>query len=515
MKTCQVSVVVPCFNEDEVIEAFHRELVSALEPTRQTFEICYVDDGSSDRTRARIGSLATADRRVRFTSFSRNFGKEAAMLAGLRMSRGDAVVLMDADLQHPPELLPRMLELRRHGYDQVVARRDRTGEGALRTLLSSAYYRAMGRCMDVSVVDGEGDFRLLSRTAVDAVLALPETNRFSKGIFSWIGFDTTAFTYRNVRRAAGSSKWGGRHLLNYGIDGLISFNSRPLRLAIHAGLALALAALGYALWIIAGVALHGVGVPGYTTLLTAVVALGGIQLATLGVIGEYVGRIYCESKRRPHYVVRETSESPMVSLNVPPNVPLDVPPNVSPAVPSVLPPAGTVPANPIPEEEAVPVDVVPVGAVPAGARAGATALGAARSRTARQFLTFASIGIANTAVYLAVYASLNTRIPYLAAHVLGYAVSVVGSFLLNSYLTCRTRPTWQAFLRYPLSSAANLVLTGVLLSLAVSGLGLDKNLAAVAAGLLATPFSFLLARWAIDSGASLAGRRPYEGQHCA
>ncbi|MEU6922004.1 glycosyltransferase [Streptomyces sp. NPDC046631] len=515
MKTCQVSVVVPCFNEDEVIEAFHRELVSALEPTRQTFEICYVDDGSSDRTRARIGSLATADRRVRFTSFSRNFGKEAAMLAGLRMSRGDAVVLMDADLQHPPELLPRMLELRRHGYDQVVARRDRTGEGALRTLLSSAYYRAMGRCMDVSVVDGEGDFRLLSRTAVDAVLALPETNRFSKGIFSWIGFDTTAFTYRNVRRAAGSSKWGGRHLLNYGIDGLISFNSRPLRLAIHAGLALALAALGYALWIIAGVALHGVGVPGYTTLLTAVVALGGIQLATLGVIGEYVGRIYCESKRRPHYVVRETSESPMVSLNVPPNVPLDVPSNVSPAVPSVLPPAGTVPANPIPEEEAVPVDVVPVGAVPAGARAGATALGAARSRTARQFLTFASIGIANTAVYLAVYASLNTRIPYLAAHVLGYAVSVVGSFLLNSYLTCRTRPTWQAFLRYPLSSAANLVLTGVLLSLAVSGLGLDKNLAAVAAGLLATPFSFLLARWAIDSGASLAGRRPYEGQHCA
>ncbi|MFK4207480.1 glycosyltransferase [Streptomyces sp. NPDC030920] len=515
MKTCQVSVVVPCFNEDEVIEAFHRELVTALEPTRQTFEICYVDDGSSDRTRARIGSLATADRRVRFTSFSRNFGKEAAMLAGLRMSRGDAVVLMDADLQHPPELLPRMLELRRHGYDQVVARRDRTGEGALRTLLSSAYYRAMGRCMDVSVVDGEGDFRLLSRTAVDAVLALPETNRFSKGIFSWIGFDTTAFTYRNVRRAAGSSKWGGRHLLNYGIDGLISFNSRPLRLAIHAGLALALAALGYALWIIAGVALHGVGVPGYTTLLTAVVALGGIQLATLGVIGEYVGRIYCESKRRPHYVVRETSESPMVSLNVPPNVPLDVPPNVSPAVPSAVPPAGAVPANPIPEDEAVPVDVVPAGAVPAGARAGATALGAARSRTARQFLTFASIGIVNTGVYLAVYASLNTRIPYLAAHVLGYAVSVVGSFLLNSYLTCRTRPTWQAFLRYPLSSAANLVLTGVLLSLAVSGLGLDKNLAAVVAGLLATPFSFLLARWAIDSGASLAGRRPYEGQHCA
>ncbi|MEE1811378.1 glycosyltransferase [Streptomyces sp. BE133] len=480
MKRCQVSIVVPCFNEDEVIEAFHRALISALEPTRRTFEICYVDDGSSDRTRARIGSLATADRRVRYTSFSRNFGKEAAMLAGLRMSRGEAVVLMDADLQHPPELLPRMLELRRRGYDQVVARRDRTGEGALRSFLSAAYYRAMGRCMDVEVVDGEGDFRLLSRTAVDAVLALPETNRFSKGIFSWVGFDTVSFTYRNIQRAAGSSKWGSRHLLNYGIDGLISFNSRPLRLAIHVGLALALAALGYALWIIADVVLHGVAVPGYTTLLTAVVALGGIQLATLGVIGEYVGRIYSESKRRPHYVVRETNESP----NVPPvDIPTDTPDGVHAASPAQA------------------VERPMVG------HAGATALGAARSRTARQFVIFAMLGTINTAVYLAVYASLNTWIPYLAAHVVGYAASIVGSFLLNSYITCRTKPTWHAFARYPLSSIVNLVLTGALLYLGVSRLGMDKNIAAVAAGILATPFSFLLARWAIDSGAALARQR--------
>ncbi|MFE4794441.1 glycosyltransferase [Streptomyces sp. NPDC056708] len=478
MKTCQVSIVVPCFNEDEVIEAFHRALISALEPTRRTFEICYVDDGSSDRTRARIGSLAAADRRVRYTSFSRNFGKEAAMLAGLRMSRGEAVVLMDADLQHPPELLPRMLALRQRGYDQVVARRDRAGEGALRTFLSAVYYRAMGRCMDVEVVDGEGDFRLLSRTAVDAVLALPETNRFSKGIFSWVGFDTVSFTYRNIQRAAGSSKWGSRHLLNYGIDGLISFNSRPLRLAIHAGLALALAALGYALWIITDVVLHGVAVPGYTTLLTAVVALGGIQLATLGIIGEYVGRIYSESKRRPHYVVRETNESP----NVPPvDIPADEPDEVHTASPVVE--------------------------TPMAGHAGATALGAAGSRTVRQFVIFAMLGIVNTAVYLSVYASLNTWIPYLAAHVLGYAVSIVGSFLLNSYITCRTKPTWRAFVRYPLSSVVNLVLTGVLLYLGVSRLGMEKNIAAVAAGILATPFSFLLARWAIDSGAALARQR--------
>ncbi|WP_406381594.1 glycosyltransferase [Streptomyces sp. NBC_01618] len=483
MKTCQVSIVVPCFNEDEVIEAFHRALISALEPTRRTFEICYVDDGSSDRTRLRIGSLATADRRVRYTSFSRNFGKEAAMLAGLRMSRGDAVVLMDADLQHPPELVPRMLELRQRGYDQVVARRDRDGEGALRTVLSAAYYRAMGRCMDVEVVDGEGDFRLLSRTAVDAVLALPESNRFSKGIFSWIGFDTVSFTYRNIQRAAGRSKWGGRRLFNYGIDGLISFNSRPLRLAIHGGLALALAALGYALWTIAGVVLHGVAVPGYTTLLTAIVALGGIQLATLGVIGEYVGRIYCEAKRRPHYVVRETNESPRV-------LPVDIPAEVRSGPPA------------------------PAGRRPRAGRTGSTALGASRFRTVRQFIDFGLIGVINTAVYLAVYATLNTWIPYLAAHVIGYVVSIVGSFLLNSYITCRTKPTWQALVRYPLSSVVNLVLTGVLLYLGVSRLGMDKNIAAVAAGVLATPFSFLLARWAIDSGTVLArqGAAPAESR---
>ncbi|MFJ3695335.1 glycosyltransferase family 2 protein [Streptomyces sp. NPDC090052] len=303
-----LSVVVPCYNEAEVVGAFHTALVAALEPTGETFEICYVDDGSGDRTLSELRRLAADDSRVRYTSFSRNFGKESAMLAGLRMTAGDAAVLMDADLQHPPTLLPRMLDLHRHGYDQVVAQRDRTGEGALRSALSRMYYRLVRRCMDVEVIDGAGDFRLLSRRAVDSVLSLPESNRFSKGIFSWIGFDTVSFTYQNVERAAGESKWGGRHLLNYGIDGLLSFNSKPLRLAIHTGLCLFLSALVYALYIIGNVVLDGVDTPGYTTLITAIVALSGVQLATLGVIGEYVGRIYHESKRRPHYVVSETDD---------------------------------------------------------------------------------------------------------------------------------------------------------------------------------------------------------------
>ncbi|MER7047411.1 glycosyltransferase family 2 protein [Streptomyces jumonjinensis] len=305
----QISIVVPCFNESEVIETFHATLIQVLETTGKTWELCYVDDGSSDHTRAHLQELASADHRTRYTSFSRNFGKESAMLAGLRMSRGDAVILMDADLQHPPALIPRMLELHGHGYDQVVAQRDRAGEGIVRTRLSRAYYRLVRRFMDVEVIDGAGDFRLLSRRAVTALLSLPENNRFSKGLFSWIGFDSIGFTYENVRRAAGQSKWGGRRLLNYGIDGLLSFNSRPLRMAIHGGLWLFLSALFYALWIVVNVLVDGVETPGYATLITVIVALSGVQIATLGIIGEYVGRIYCESKRRPHYVIRETDAS--------------------------------------------------------------------------------------------------------------------------------------------------------------------------------------------------------------
>jgi glycosyltransferase involved in cell wall biosynthesis/putative flippase GtrA len=444
-------VVVPCFNEAAVIERFHTAVGEVLGRAGLDYEICYVDDGSTDRTREIIDGLSAGARRVRYTVLSRNFGKEAAMLAGLRMSRGQAVVLMDADLQHPPELIPRMVELHTRGYDQVIPRRTREGEGLARTLLSRSYYALVRHLMDVEVLDGAGDFRLLSRQAVDTVLSLPETNRFSKGIFSWIGFTTATFTYQNAQRVAGGSKWGSRRLLNYGIDGLLSFNNRPLRLAIYAGFWCFLAALVYAAWTAFGVALHGAAVPGYATLLMTVVGLGGIQLITLGIIGEYVGRIYHEVKRRPSFVIRETDEQPAPRPHAPPRAPV---------------------------------------------------LRTAR-RTPRQFATFVAIGVVNTAVYLAIYAALNPWIPYLAAHVIGYAVSTVGSFLLNSYLTCRTRPTWRAFLRFPLSSGFSLVASGALLYVAVSRLEMDKNLAALAAGILVTPISFLLARWAIDSG-----RRP-------
>ncbi|MFI2780434.1 glycosyltransferase [Streptomyces sp. ALB3] len=457
MTGLQLSVVVPCFNEAEGIRSFHAALVPVLEGLGEGFEICYVDDGSADRTRLLLNSFAAQDERTRYTAFSRNFGKEAAMLAGLRMSRGDAVVIMDADLQHPPELIPRMLELHRHGYDQVIPRRDRSGEGVFRSTLSHAYYAVVRRCVDVELLDGSGDFRLLSRRAVQSVLSLPESNRFSKGIFSWIGFDTVSFRYRNSERVAGRSKWGSRRLLNYGIDGLLSFNNRPLRLAIYAGFWVFLSALAYAAWTVVTVVLHGADTPGYATLLTAVVALSGIQLVTLGVIGEYVGRIYHETKHRPPYVVRETEENgPALQDRSPPPVVAELDGLVAPRV-----------------------------------------------RTARQFGSFVLVGCVNTVVYLGVYAVLNRWIPYLTAHVLGYAVSIVCSFLLNSYVTCRTKPTVRAFVRYPLSSAVNLAASGALLYGAVSGLGMDKNVAALAAGALVTPVSFLLARWAI-----MSGRRP-------
>ncbi|MET8730609.1 glycosyltransferase [Streptomyces parvus] len=492
MTGLQLSVVVPCFDEAEVIESFHAALLGVLDPLGDSFEICYVDDGSRDRTRPLLNAIAARDPRVHYTAFSRNFGKEAAMLAGLRMSRGAAVVIMDADLQHPPELIPRMLELHRHGYDQVIPRRDRTGEGMIRSTLSHTYYALVRRCMDVELIDGSGDFRLLSRRAVESVLSLPESNRFSKGIFSWIGFDTVTFRYRNSERVAGRSKWGSRRLLNYGIDGLLSFNNRPLRLAIYTGFWVFVSALAYALWTVVRVVLHGVDTPGFATLLIAVVALSGIQLVTLGVIGEYVGRIYHEAKHRPPYVVRETDATCRAAL-----------PDGRPRPQLTGNRALTGDAALTGGGEGTKTPATGPAAAPGSAQARVTGA-PSRSRTVRQFGSFVLIGCVNTAVYLGVYASLNRWIPYLTAHVIGYVVSIVCSFLLNSYVTCRTRPTWHAFVRYPLSSLVNLVASGALLYGAVSGLGMDKNLAALAAGVIVTPVSFLLARWAITSGQARA-----------
>ena len=311
----RLSLVVPCYNEVEVVSRFHEALSRELVATGRTYEIVYVDDGSTDGTLDALEGLAATDESVRYLSFSRNFGKEAAMLAGLRYAAGDAVVIMDADLQHPPELIGRMLEEHERGFDQVIARRSRTGDPAGRTLFARAYYWLINRWADVELVDGVGDFRLLSRRAVDGLLELGEYNRFSKGLFAWIGFESILFEYENVKQSDRKSRWTFRRLFEYGLDGLLSFNNRPLRLAIYVGLLLTGVAAGYAVWVIAVAVLHGVEMPGYVTLIAAITGLGGLQMVMLGVIGEYIGRIYYETKKRPHYLLKQSNMDPADRLN--------------------------------------------------------------------------------------------------------------------------------------------------------------------------------------------------------
>ncbi|GGX22568.1 glycosyltransferase family 2 protein [Streptomyces chryseus] len=302
-----ISIVVPCFNEEEIIRRFHEHVTEELGSLGHPVELVYVDDGSKDRTLAILQEIADSDPRTRYVSFSRNFGKEAAMLAGLRHASGDAVVIMDADLQHPPALVRRMVALHEQGFDQVVARRTRKGDRVTRTLTARAYYRLINRLVDVELVDGVGDFRMLSRRSVDALLELTEYNRFSKGLFAWVGFSTVTFEYENAVREEGRSKWTFSKLLNYGLDGLISFNDKPLRAALYLGLLLVAVAMAYSTWIVGVALVNGVETPGFVTLLVAVTALAGVQMLMIGVVGEYVGRIYYEVKRRPHFLVKATN----------------------------------------------------------------------------------------------------------------------------------------------------------------------------------------------------------------
>lgn len=304
----RLSVVVPCFNEELTLWQLHEALLGVLSRITDDFEVLLVDDGSRDNSLGVMRKIVSEDPRFRYLALSRNFGKEAAMLAGLSQATGELVAIIDADLQHPPELLEQMVLLARSGYDQVVARRTRTGDGRARTFIARTYYKMMNKLVDVELTDGAGDFRVLSRRAVDALLALGEYNRFSKGLFSWIGFDTAVVDYDNVPRAHGRSKWTLRGLMNYGIDGVVSFNHKPLRLAIYIGLFVSLVAFAYAGWVIVDAIRTGIDAPGYVTLMCGVIGLGGLQLVFLGVLGEYLGRIYYETKRRPHFLVKESSD---------------------------------------------------------------------------------------------------------------------------------------------------------------------------------------------------------------
>ncbi|SCS27966.1 glycosyltransferase family 2 protein [Staphylococcus caeli] len=309
----QIRVIVPCYNEGEVIIKTYQKLTEILSKDSQhhqyDYDLLFVDDGSKDKTINYIQDMANKDLHVKFISFSRNFGKEAAMIAGYQHSKAcDGVIMIDADLQHPPELIPQMIEGYMDGYDQVVAKRDRTGEKQSRKMVTKLYYKMINHFVeDIKLEDGIGDFRLLSQRAVQSLTQLDEYNRFSKGLYEWIGYNTKVFTYENVEREDGESKWSFSKLLNYGIDGLISFNNKPLRAMIYLGLIVFFISLLYIGYISVGIMIRGVETPGYFSTIAAILLLGGIQLISIGIVGEYIGRIYYEVKQRPKYIVQATN----------------------------------------------------------------------------------------------------------------------------------------------------------------------------------------------------------------
>lgn len=303
----KLSIVVPCYNEESVLPRFYEEIKVILRQLNTSYEVVFVNDGSKDQTLHILQTLSEQDQLVKYVSFSKNFGKESAMLAGLSYASGENVLIMDADLQHPPSLIPAMLEKASEGYDQVIAKRDRTGEKLSRSFLTKLYYKFINSLIDVRLENGIGDFRLLSRRAVDALLSLKEYNRFSKGLFSWIGFSEAVIEYENIIREEGASKWSFTSLLNYGIDGVISFNNKPLRIAIYLGLTVTSLDILYVLYILVQITIKGIDVPGYFTTIAAILLVGGLQLFFMGIVGEYIGRIYYEVKRRPPYIIAETA----------------------------------------------------------------------------------------------------------------------------------------------------------------------------------------------------------------
>lgn len=314
-----ITIIVPCYNEQEVLEEFHTEVgkvFSAVPDCR--FRFLFVNDGSRDGTLGIIRRLAEEDPRVSYISFSRNFGKEAAMLAGLDYAESDAVILMDSDLQHPPELIPEMVRWWRQGYDDVCAKRaDRKDEGFVKRHLTNFFYKLLQKCSRTEIQRNVGDFRLLDRRCVAALRLMREGERYTKGMFTWVGFKKKEIPFHVRPRAAGKTTWNYWSLLNLALEGLTSFTTAPLRLASMFGVAVSFLAILYMIYVFIRAMLYGDPVAGYPTLLTVMLCLGGVQLLALGIIGEYLGRVFNESKRRPLYLVDEMNGRKMTYVMKP------------------------------------------------------------------------------------------------------------------------------------------------------------------------------------------------------
>jgi glycosyltransferase involved in cell wall biosynthesis len=305
-----LSLVVPCFNEAEAVRGFCETILPVLEAIPETeWEIVFVDDGSTDNTLLQLVALAAADARLRVIEFSRNFGKEAALTAGIDAARGQAVIPIDVDLQDPPALIAQMVAAWEAGAEVVLARRtDRATDGVLKRQTAAWFYRLHNRMSKTKIPENVGDFRLMDRIVVDALKQLPERQRFMKGLFAWVGFRTVAIDYARASRAAGVSKFSGLALWNFAIEGITSFSTLPLKVWTYFGAAGALGSMIYAAFIILRTILAGSSVPGYASTFVAVLFFGSVQLMSIGLLGEYIGRIYLETKQRPAYLIRKIYE---------------------------------------------------------------------------------------------------------------------------------------------------------------------------------------------------------------
>lgn len=301
-----LSLIVPMHNEEENIDTFYKKITKIMKDNNYVYEVICIDDGSEDRTLEKLEFLSSIDKNIKVIELSRNFGKEIAMTAGFRYSSGDAVIPIDADLQDPPDLIPVLVDKWQEGYDVVYAtRKKREGESIVKKMTAHLFYRFIRKITRINIPADTGDFRIMSRQVVDAINELPEHHRFMKGLFSWVGFRQTSIVYEREPRFAGKTSFNYWKLWNFAIEGITSFSFAPLQFSMYLGFVISVFSLLYALYLVIQTIFVGNSVPGYPSIMVAVLFFGGVQLITLGIIGEYTGRIYNESKRRPLYLVRK------------------------------------------------------------------------------------------------------------------------------------------------------------------------------------------------------------------
>ena len=306
----KITVIVPCYNEEEALHYYYEEMSRVMTLMNQyDFELLFVNDGSKDNTLHVIKELVNKDERVRYISFSRNFGKEAAMFAGFENSTGDYVCLMDADLQDPPKLLPDMVKaIEEEGYDSVATRRvTRQGEPPIRSFFARMFYKMMNKISDTELMDGARDYRLMTRQFVDSLLEMKEYNRFSKGLFGWVGYKTKWIEFENVERVAGETKWSFWKLFIYAIDGIVAFSTTPLAIASVIGMLMLFVAFFFIIFIVVRTLMFGDPVSGWPSLVCIITLIGGIQIFCVGILGQYLSKVYLETKKRPIYIVKESN----------------------------------------------------------------------------------------------------------------------------------------------------------------------------------------------------------------